>query len=113
MRGEGILTGKILKFCLSDGPQTRPEKFYLENGNKTDVRWLALTNSQGVGLLVVADPVLEISVHHFLTEDFDPGHQKRQRHTIDLKPRDLVTLNLDAHQMGVGGDTSWGARPHP
>mgnify|MGYP001822288971 CR=1 FL=1 len=25
----------------------------------------------------------------------------------------LVTLNLDLQQMGVGGDTSWGARTHP
>jgi beta-galactosidase len=26
--------------------------------------------------------------------------------------RDDVTLNLDLKQMGVGGDNSWGARPH-
>ena len=34
---------------------------------------------------------------------------------FDLVKRDLVTLNLDYKQMGVGGDTSWGdrARPHP
>ena len=24
-----------------------------------------------------------------------------------------MTLNLDEKQMGVGGDTSWGARTHP
>jgi beta-galactosidase len=90
-------------------PYIRPQ----ENGNKTDVRWLRLTNQQGFGLLVVGDPVLDFSAHHFLQEDFDPGPQKQQRHAVDLVRRDLVTLNLDYRQMGVGGDTSWGARPHP
>jgi beta-galactosidase len=90
-------------------PYVRPQ----ENGNKTDVRWAALTNAEGVGLLVVGDPLLEVSAHHFLPEDFDPGHAKQQRHAVDLKRRDLVTFNVDLRQMGVGGDTSWGARPHP
>jgi len=77
------------------------------------VRWAAITNAEGVGLLVVGDPLLEVSAHHFLPEDFDPGPFKQQRHAADLKRRDLVTLNMDLRQMGVGGDTSWGARPHP
>jgi len=33
-------------------------------------------------------------------------------HTIDLKERDFVTLNLDVKQRGVGGDDSWGSTPH-
>jgi beta-galactosidase len=32
---------------------------------------------------------------------------------VDVKPRDLVNLNVDLGQMGVGGDNSWGARIHP
>ena len=53
------------------------------------------------------------SAYPFLNEDFDAGDAKRQRHTTDVKRRELVTLNLDYKQMGVGGDTSWGARTHP
>ena len=34
-------------------------------------------------------------------------------HTDDVKERDLVALNIDYGQMGVGGDNSWGARTHP
>ena len=30
-----------------------------------------------------------------------------------MTPRDLVVLNVDLEQMGVGGDTSWGAKTHP
>jgi len=92
-------------------PYIRPQ----ENGNKTDVRWVALENNKGMGLLAVGMPLLSISAHHFLIDDFDPGPKKAQRHTFHLKKRNLVNLNLDYRQMGVGGDTSWGdrARPHP
>jgi beta-galactosidase len=90
-------------------PYIRPQ----ENGNRTDVRWTALTNSEGFGLLAVGMPYLSISAHHFLDKDFDPGDQKAQRHTTDVKKRDLVLLKLDYKQMGVGGDTSWGDRAKP
>jgi beta-galactosidase len=92
-------------------PYIRPQ----ENGNKTDVRWVALENDKGMGFLAVGMPFLSISAHHFTIDDFDPGSKKAQRHTFHLKKRKLVNLNLDYRQMGVGGDTSWGdrARPHP
>ncbi len=35
------------------------------------------------------------------------------KHTYEIPRRDFVTLNLDLKQMGVGGDNSWGAQPHP
>jgi len=90
-------------------PYIRPQ----ENGHKTDVRWLALATDQGLGLLVVGRPLLSFNALHFLLEDFDPGLKKAQRHACQLKERNLVTLNIDYKQMGVGGDNSWGARPHP
>ncbi|MDH5405692.1 MAG: DUF4981 domain-containing protein [Candidatus Aminicenantes bacterium] len=101
----GVYHGSVME---QYHPYVRPQ----ENGNKTDVRWVALINNQGMGLLAVGMPLLSISAHHFLIEDFDPGLEKRQRHTYHVKRRDLVTLNLDYKQMGVGGDDSWGARPH-
>ena len=101
----GIYQGTVME---QYHPYIRPQ----ENGNKTDIRWVALTNNRGMRLLAVGIPLLSISAHHFLIEDFDPGLEKRQRHTYHLKKRDLVTLNLDYKQMGVGGDNSWGARPH-
>jgi len=82
-----------------------------ENGNKTDVRWISVTNAEGIGLLVAGYPLINASVHQYLYEDlaYIPG---KNRHGSDIKPRDLVTLNIDYQQMGVGGDNSWGARPH-
>ncbi len=102
----GRYEGKVIDQYF---PYVRPQ----ENGNKTDMRWMTLTNAQGVGLLIAGEPVFDGSAHHFLTEDFDEGDAKRQRHTTDVKRRDLVALNLDYRQMGVGGDDSWGARTHP
>jgi beta-galactosidase len=58
-------------------------------------------------------PLLCVSATHFLTEDYDHGRDAGQLHTTDMKPRDLVSVNVDLAQMGVGGDTSWGARTHP
>ena len=45
-------------------------------------------------------------------DDFDAGNEKAQRHTTDIKKRDLVNINIDYKQMGIGGDNSWGRMPH-
>ncbi len=101
----GLYRGSVME---QYHPYIRPQ----ENGNKIDVRWVALTDEKGMGLLAVGMPLLSVSAHHFIIDDFDPGLEKRQRYTYHLKKRNLVTLNLDYKQMGVGGDNSWGARPH-
>jgi beta-galactosidase len=79
-----------------------------ETGNKTDVRWVALTNNEGMGLLAVGMPLLNVSAWPFTMQELESA-----KHTFDL-PRDrMITVNLDYQQMGVGGDNSWGARTHP
>jgi beta-galactosidase len=93
-----------------------------ENGNKTDVRWAAVTDTDGNGLLFVGLPLLEVSAHHNVLADFEsairsfdnqPGKTPAiNRHINDVKPRDLTSVNIDYKQMGVGGDDSWGARTH-
>lgn len=88
-------------------PYLRPQ----ETGNKTDVRWVKLTNKDGRGLWISGDTVLNISARHFLDEDLDDGIQKHNRHSGELKERDLTTLNIDLQQTGVGGINSWGTWP--
>ncbi|MCX6902034.1 MAG: DUF4981 domain-containing protein, partial [Verrucomicrobia bacterium] len=78
-----------------------------ETGNKVDVRWLALRNSRGAGLLAVGLPLLSANALHYGTEDLNAGE-----HPYELPHRDTITLNLDFKQQGVGGDDSWGAWPH-
>lgn len=91
-------------------PYIRPQ----ENGHRTDVRWLALTESNGRGLLVVADSLIEFNALNNPVEDFDAGidKDKNLKHTFDIKPHDLVELHIDYRMIGVGGDDSWGAMPH-
>jgi Beta galactosidase small chain. len=68
-----------------------------ENGNKTEVRWVSLTNADGVGLLAVGMPTMEVSAHHYTTEDLTQA-----RHTYELVRREEITLNLDYAQSGLG-----------
>ena len=91
-------------------PYVRPQ----ENGHRTDVRWIVLTNNYGSGLLVVADSLMEFNALHNPVEDFDAGidKDKNLRHLNDINPKSMVELHIDFRQMGVGGDDSWGARPH-
>ncbi|MGE5611865.1 MAG: beta-galactosidase small subunit family protein, partial [Bacillota bacterium] len=79
-----------------------------ESGNKVDVRWVTLTNSNGLGLLAVGQPLLSVNALHYTTDDL-----QNAKHAFQLKHRDFVTLNLDLKQQGAGGDDSWGAWPHP
>jgi beta-galactosidase len=96
----GLYAGTVAEQFVA---YSRPQ----ENGNKTDVRWMTLTNKDGFGLLAVGMPELMICAKHYATEDLDGV-----RHLHEATRRDFVTLNLDYRVMGAGGDNSWGARPH-
>ncbi|HUX17395.1 MAG TPA: beta-galactosidase, partial [Phycisphaerae bacterium] len=95
-----------------------------ETGNKTDVRWMALTGDGDIGLVAVGDRVLSASVWPFDMQEleFVPAVQGAEsasglvpipsRHGADIEVGGVVTWNLDDRQMGVGGDTSWGRPVH-
>ena len=111
-------------------PYVRPQ----ENGYKTDVRWAAFSDENNSGLLVVSDNLkgLGIGALHMPNEDFDTTegliYNKNEtlddaykidgipkinasKHTIDIKEQDLVQLNIDLGQRGLGGDDSWYSKP--
>ena len=88
--------------------QTHPYARPQETGNKTDVRWVALTDGEGRGLLAVGQPLLSASAWAFRPEQLE-----RNDHAYQVEKSSDITLNLDYKQMGVGGDNSWGATPHP
>ncbi|MBN2137078.1 MAG: DUF4981 domain-containing protein [Sedimentisphaerales bacterium] len=96
---------------LYSGPVTEQVHLYVrpqETGNKSDVRWVSLTNGFGVGLLAVGAPLIDVSAWPWTMEELENA-----KHISDLSPGKTITVNLDYRQMGVGGDDSWGARPHP
>jgi len=69
--------------------------------------WLSLTNGDGTGLLVVGEPLIAFSAHHYTTEDLEDA-----KYSWQMERRDEITLSIDMQQTGVGGDDSWGARTH-
>lgn len=78
-------------------PYIRPQ----ENGNRTDVRWMALTDKNGFGLLVsdIGGTNLSISAWPYTMEDLE-----KATHNHELPRRENITLNIDYKQQGVGGD---------
>ncbi|MFY0607061.1 MAG: DUF4981 domain-containing protein [Cyclobacteriaceae bacterium] len=87
-------------------PYIRPQ----ENGYRTDVRWLEVTDDDGQGLRFESPSYIGFNVNHFDNEDFDIF--KSNRHTSDIVEKNHTNINIDYRQMGVGGDTSWGILPY-
>lgn len=83
-----------------------------ESGYRTDVRWLTLLDDKGFGLQVEGLQPLSISAMPQLTEDFDEGAVKKNRHITDINKRPFTVLHIDYAQRGVGGDNTWGAQTH-
>lgn len=83
-----------------------------ESGYKTDARTIQLTNALGQGIMIEGLQPLSFSAMPQLTEDFDEGSLKRNRHVTDIQKRPFITLHVDLAQRGVGGDNSWGAQVH-
>lgn len=88
-------------------PYIRPQ----EVGNKTDIRWFALSKPSGEGFCFIGQNELNISANHFIMSDLDAGEAKHNTHWGELKPRDLTTVNIDYKQMGLGGIDSWYSQP--
>lgn len=90
-------------------PYVRPQ----ESGTKSDLRWWKVTDIDGRGLSVRSDAPFFASALNYLQEDLDDGPAKDQRHSGELKPRELTAVCLDGRQMGLGCQDSWGGWPWP
>jgi beta-galactosidase len=82
-----------------------------ECGNRSDVRWMELTNAHGTGLSIKGLPTVDIVSHHFPLEDLDIPNDVERQHTKDIVDKDFVEICIDYHQRGPGADNTWGARP--
>ncbi len=88
-------------------PYIRPQ----ETGNKTDLRWMAIHDAAGNGLLFASETPFNGSALHFLPEDLDSGPEKDQKHAAELEARELTAVSIDLQQMGLGCINAWGALP--
>ena len=94
---EDIVTEKMVNYLQ---PQ--------ENGAKTDVRYLEVKNEKGEGIKISGVPTFEFNISKYHPEDVEIAD-----HFYKLKPLDATVLRVIYKQMGVGGDDSWRALPHP
>ncbi|MBN9503748.1 MAG: DUF4981 domain-containing protein [Armatimonadetes bacterium] len=76
-----------------------------ENGNKEDVRWAALTDEKGVGLLFQSEGHLAVTVSHYSPHDVDDArHENGEPRKFNrLVPHRNIFVCLDEAQMGLGG----------
>ncbi|MEY8390872.1 glycoside hydrolase family 2 TIM barrel-domain containing protein, partial [Lachnospiraceae bacterium 45-W7] len=87
-----------------------------EAGNKTDVRWMALQNDEGTGLLAgmtygegyTGEPLEAVALHY--TAKALSSHQSKIRYPYQAQKTDDVVLRLLTHQKGVG-NIDWGTEP--
>ena len=74
-----------------------------ENGNRTDVRWMAFNDTgKETGMVVIAETALSMNAWPYTEENIN-----KAKHTYELKDAGFITLNIDLIQMGVGGNDSW------
>lgn len=123
--------------------QTTAENMYVdyvrpqENGHRTDVRWLCLSNKQK-GMVIIASTLFGFNALRNSIEDFDTEEAKnhpyqwrnrtpeddndpklaknqlrRHTHINDILPKEYVEVCIDMQQQGLGGYDSWGAPIDP
>lgn len=95
-----------------------------ETGNKTDVRWISLSNGQLSLRAQSENHLLNSSVWPFAMQELDFNSATdgaasasglvpvTKKHGADIKIGNTVQWNIDFLQMGVGGDNSWRAHVH-
>ena len=74
-------------------PYVRPQ----ENGGRTDVRWLELSDVSGRGFRLAFDRPLQISASHFRAGDLAASG-----HDVDLIPRAETIVHFDVAHRGLG-----------
>ncbi|MBQ7494826.1 MAG: discoidin domain-containing protein [Bacteroidaceae bacterium] len=73
-----------------------------EHGNKEEVRWMAITNDDGQGLLVVAPEPLAMSAAHWRPEDNYNNGGDRKKHPYEVSFCQQTVLNIDAYNRALG-----------
>jgi len=111
----GIYSGKVNEqFHVYSRPQ--------ETGNKTDVRWMQVS-SKDINLKATSQGLFNTSIWPFSMKELDFNSDEAgqsasglvpvtKKHGADIKIGNTIQWNIDLHQMGVGGDTSWGRLTH-
>ena len=78
-----------------------------ENGNKTDVRWLKVSNNQGDGIMISAQSsVFQASISHFEDENITEA-----MHPFELDKKAYGILHIDALNAPLGNMSCGNVKP--
>lgn len=78
-------------------------------GNRSDIRWLALTDHQNRGIRILSKDQLQFTALHFTDQDL---WETRYSHDLDNVRLAEIRLTLDCIQRGLG-NASCGPGPRP
>lgn len=96
----GLFAGSVADQVV---PYLRPQ----EHGNKTDVRFAEVKDAAGLGLSFAGKSAFEWSAL-----PYTPFELESVTHHHLLPETEHTVIRVNARQMGVGGDDSWGAPVH-
>lgn len=98
----GVYAADINKF-EAENKYLRPQ----ENGNRSDVRYVALRNAGGQGLLISSEEAFNMGASHYKAEDLS-----RFRHMYQVPRQEDILLTIDGAHRGLG-NASCGPGPLP
>lgn len=85
-------------------PYLKPQ----ECGMRTGIRWAELKNGEQKGIRFQSEEPFQISVL-----PYTPNELEEAAHIFELPPRTSTVVRICGKHMGLGGDDSWGSKPHP
>ncbi len=113
--------GKLSVFKNLVKDNVQPYLSPQETGNKVGVRWAKVTDIKGRGLVFrgVDDGVVSDDKYaslpgtmEFSALPYTPDQLDEARHPYELPPVHQTVVRCSLKQMGIGGDDTWGAKPH-
>jgi beta-galactosidase len=92
------LAARVGRFARTVAELQTPYLMPQENGSRTEVRWAALTDGAGRGLLLDGRPAFELTARPWTSEALAAA-----RHPSDLVPdRERIWVNADLAHNGIG-----------
>ena len=76
-----------------------------ETGNKEDVRFISVTNNDGVGIMVVAPEHMSATVGHWRPKDMYNNRGDRKRHPYQVSFINGNCVQIDAATRGLGNNS--------
>ncbi len=76
-------------------------------GNKTDLRYISSSTDNGYGLRISSETPFEASILPFTSHELENA-----KNISELPVVQNTVLTISKFNQGVGGDDSWGSKPH-